>query len=67
MVLSVCELSGPEHSDVISARHNLARWSEEAGEPCGARDQYADLLPVIDRVPAPEHPWSLAARNSIAY
>ena len=37
---------------------NLARWTGEAGDPGGARDQYAALLPVIERVLGPEHPDS---------
>ena len=44
---------GPEHRDTLTARHNLARWTGEAGDAAGARDQFAALLPVCERVPAP--------------
>ncbi len=32
----------------------------------GARDQFAALLPVIERVLGPEHPDTLAARHGLA-
>ena len=47
---------GPEHPDTLAARGNLARWTGEAGDAAGARDQYAALLPVAERVSGPEHP-----------
>ena len=49
----------PEHPDTLTARANLARWTGEAGDAAGARDQYAALLPVRERVlgpRAPRHP-----------
>ena len=36
---------GPEHPDTLTARHELAHWTGRAGDPAGARDQFADLLP----------------------
>ena len=41
-----------------TARANLARWTGEAGDAAGARDQFAALLPVRERVSgrrAPRH------------
>ena len=37
---------GPEHPDTLTARADLARWTGEAGDAAGARDQFAALLPV---------------------
>ena len=57
---------GPEHPDTLATRHNLARWAGHAGDAAGARDQYAALLPVRERVQGPEHPETLAARHNLA-
>ena len=53
---------GPEHPDTLAARDSLARWTGEAGDPAGARDQFAALLPVCERVLGPEHPDTLIVR-----
>ena len=34
----------------------LARWTGEAGDVAGARDLFAELLPVRERLPGTEHP-----------
>jgi Tetratricopeptide repeat len=47
---------GPEHQYTLNTRHNLVRWTGEAGDAAGARDQYAALLPIYERVLGPEHP-----------
>ena len=57
---------GPEHPDTLAARGSLAYWTGEAGDAAGARDQYAALLPVVERVLGPEHPDTLAARGNLA-
>jgi Tetratricopeptide repeat len=57
---------GPEHSWTLAARATLAGWSGEAGDPAGARDQLAALLPVRERVSGPEHPDTLIARGNLA-
>ncbi len=57
---------GPEHPDTLAARGNLARWTGEAGDAAAARDQYAALLPIHERVLGPEHPDTLAARANLA-
>ena len=57
---------GPEHSDTLNARHNLAVWTGEAGDAAGARDQLAALLPIRERVLGPEHPGTLITRNQLA-
>ena len=40
----------------LAARANLARWTGKAADAAGAREQYAALLPVIERVLGAEHP-----------
>ena len=47
--------------------NHLARWTGEAGDAAGARDQYVALLPIRERVQGPEHPDTLAARSNLAY
>ena len=63
----MCErVLGPEHPATLTARRGLARWTGEAGDPAGARDQIAALLPVTERVLGPEHPDTLDARGILA-
>ena len=47
---------GRRAPDTLTTRHELAYWTGEAGNPAAARDQYAGLLPVRERVSGPEHP-----------
>ena len=60
-------MQGPEHPDTLTTRASLARWTGEAGDAAGARDQCAALLPVRERVLGPEHPDTLATRNNLAH
>ena len=53
--------------DTLTARANLACWTGQAGDAAGARDQFAALLPVRERVLGPEHPDTLTARANLAY
>ena len=63
----MCErVLGPEHPDTLTARHDLAGWTGEAGDPAAARDLYAALLPVRERVLGPEHPDTLITRRQLA-
>ena len=57
---------GAEHPDTLDARASLARWTGQAGDAAGARDQYAALLPISERVLGAEHPDTLAARANLA-
>ena len=57
---------GLEHSDTLAARHSLAYWTGEAGDAAGARDQFAALLPIEERILGPEDPGTLAARHELA-
>jgi Tetratricopeptide repeat len=58
---------GAEHPDTLTARAHLARWTGEAGDPAGARDQLAALLPIRERALGPEHPSTLATRSYLAH
>ena len=57
---------GPEHPGTLSARHEVARWTGVAGDWAGARDQFAALLPIVERVLGPEHPETLTVRVELA-
>ena len=60
-------LSGysPQHPDTLTVRAILARWTGEAGDAAGARDQCAALLPVLEQVLGSDAPGSGAcAPNS---
>jgi hypothetical protein len=50
-----------------AARASLAQLSGEAGDAAGARDQFAALLPVIERVLGAEHSDALVARSNLGY
>ena len=58
--------SAPSTRTPWPTRANLARWTGEAGDAAGARDQFAALLPVRERVLGPEHPDTLTARHDLA-
>ena len=47
-----------QEDDAYGAKHpsTLAARSREAGDAAAARDLYAALLPMRDRVSGPEHP-----------
>ena len=57
---------GAEHQDTLTTRGNLAYWTGEAGDPAAARDLFAALVPVRERVLGPEHPDRVAARSNLA-
>jgi hypothetical protein len=45
----------------------LGGAGKTSADAAGARDQYAALLPVIERVSGPEHPGSLTVRANLAH
>jgi Tetratricopeptide repeat len=57
---------GAEHPHTLFVRGNLAVWTGEAGDAAGARDQYAALLPIFERILGPEHPDTLTVRGGLA-
>ena len=50
---------GAEHRDTLAAYDEFAHWVGQAGDAAGARDQYAALLPIAERVMGPEDPNTL--------
>jgi Tetratricopeptide repeat len=59
--------AGPEHPGALATRSELAYSAGQAGDAAAAREQFAALLPLAERVLGPEHPDTLAARASLAY
>jgi hypothetical protein len=41
---------GPEDQGTLATRHEFATWTGRAGDAAGARDQFAALLPIRERV-----------------
>ena len=58
---------GPDHPETLAARNFLARMTGAAGNAAGARDQYAALLPVIERASGPGHAHTLITRADLAH
>jgi hypothetical protein len=51
----------------LTTHHKLPHWIGLAGDAAGARDQFATLTAVRERVTGPEHPDTLTARAYLAY
>jgi hypothetical protein len=62
-----CDLLGPEHSDTLGIRGDLAHWRGEAGDAAGATAAYKDLLTVFLRLQGPDHPGTLMIRSNLAH
>jgi hypothetical protein len=60
-------MQGPNHPHTLATRHELARWTGEAGDAAVARDQFTVLLPVHEQVLGPDHPDTLITRHQLAY
>ena len=60
------EAYGPEHPEPLGARGNVAYSMGETGDVVGARDRFAALLPIRERVLGPDHPDTLTARADLA-
>jgi hypothetical protein len=60
------EAYGPEHCDTLTARHQLATYTGQAGDPARARDLLAELLPVRERTLGAEHLHTLTSRHNLA-
>jgi hypothetical protein len=56
----------PEHPDTLASRQGLAHWTGAAGDPAGARDQFAELLPICGRMLGAGHPDTMAASHGLA-
>ena len=57
---------GPDHPDTLGTRHDIARWTGEAGDAREALRLYRELLPDRQRVQGPDHPDTLSTRHDIA-
>jgi NB-ARC domain. len=65
--IALHDLLGPEHPNTLIARANLAYWTGVTGDAAAARDQYAALLPITERVLGRKHPETLSVRANLAY
>ncbi|MFE6178836.1 tetratricopeptide repeat protein, partial [Streptomyces sp. NPDC056464] len=57
---------GPNHSNTLTARTNLACWRGEAGDAAGAATVLTELLEDRVRLLGPDHPDTLATRHKLA-
>ena len=57
----------PEDQDTLASRASLAHLTGKAGDAAGARDRFAALLPICERVLGPDHPDTLTTRASLAH
>ena len=60
------DIYDPKHLNALAARYRLAGFTGMAGDPAAARDQFAALLPLQERVFGPEDPNTLTTRHSLA-
>lgn len=56
---------GSDHSEILTTRYNVARWTGEEGDARKALAQYMALLPDQTRVLGPDHPDTLTTRAVI--
>ena len=54
-------------ADPLTGRANLAHWTGMAGDPAGARDQFAVLLPILEGGLGGDHLYTLLTRAHLAY
>jgi hypothetical protein len=59
--------AGPDHPGALATRSELAYSAGQAGDAVAARDQFAVLLPIRERMYGPDHPDTLAVREELAY
>jgi hypothetical protein len=58
---------GRQHPDTLGTRVSRARWTGEAGDAAGARDQFAALLPTYERAFDPDYWNTLNVRKNLAF
>jgi hypothetical protein len=58
---------GPQDLGALAAQSELAYSTGQAGDAAGARDQFAALLPVRERVYGPEHAETQAVWHQLAH
>ncbi|MGW0587204.1 tetratricopeptide repeat protein [Streptosporangium sp. NPDC002607] len=64
---TVTHLLGPNHSDTLSTRENLAFWRGRAGDAAGAVATLQEVLSDRLRVLGTDHPATLTLRRDLAY
>ncbi|MEU4831817.1 tetratricopeptide repeat protein [Streptosporangium sp. NPDC023615] len=64
---AVSDQFGSEHPDTLTAQHTLAYWTGRAGDAVAAREMFAQLLPLKERVLGAEHPDTLITRHDLAH
>ncbi|MER5790933.1 tetratricopeptide repeat protein [Streptomyces sp. NPDC001980] len=67
LVVAQSQHAGADHPDTLTARHNLAAWRGEAGDPAGAVAALAELLTHRERVLGADHADTLATRHNLAH
>ncbi|MBB6550178.1 tetratricopeptide repeat protein [Nonomuraea rubra] len=63
---ALLDRDGPHHLRTLVAQAELAYYTAMVGDVVGARDQFAALLPIRERVSGAEHPDTLAVRANLA-
>ncbi|MET9626160.1 tetratricopeptide repeat protein [Lentzea sp. NPDC006480] len=56
-----------DHPDPLTARHHLARFQGESGDPARAVETLCALLADYERVLGADHPHTLTTRHNLAY
>ena len=60
-------VQGPDHHGTLTTRHDIARWTAQAGDVPEALRLYRELLPDQERILGPDHPDTLRTRYDIAH
>ncbi|MFE9451901.1 protein kinase [Streptomyces sp. NPDC006739] len=58
---------GPQDTDTLSLRHQLAHWTGESGRPEAAVRLFVGLLADRERLQGPRHPDTELARHQLAH
>jgi hypothetical protein len=66
LVDAATRVHGPDHSDTLTARSNVANYRGEAGNALGAALATEQLLADRVRLQGPDHPDTLVARGNLA-
>jgi NB-ARC domain-containing protein/tetratricopeptide repeat protein len=65
MVATSTSTLGPDHTDTLTCRGNLASWRTENGDVAGAVADLEMLVTDYQRVLGPDHSTTLAARSEL--
>jgi TIR domain/Tetratricopeptide repeat len=67
LIQQVLDAASERAEAELAVLEERARSAAEAGDPVAARDAFAVLVPIRERVSGPEHPDTLRARNDLAW